>query len=664
MEFDLSREWLETNGLGSFASGTVVGANSRRYHALLCLATQPPQGRLVMVNKIDEVVTVSHEGQSRHFELGCNQYPGVVSPCGYRWLRDFHLDPLPRWVYVIPASAHGLKDQGDLVIEKALWMPHEVQATVVTYRLLNGPDCQVSGRAFVSGRDFHGTHHANDDFDPHVEARHAEGSRHITMRPYSTLAPVVFSLDGEFHGGGAWYYDFEYAVERERGLDFHEDAWCPGSFDWRLSSEAPTGTLVVAAQEFNPSTMRETRGPESGRRLALCQSLCDNAPEADADHTRRLVRAADQFVVRRRDGLHTILAGYPWFSDWGRDTMIALHGTCLTTGRTGEALSILLAFAQASSQGMIPNRFPDAGEIPDYNTIDATLWFFHAVGRYFEAVPDDRDALQVLFPTLRDIMEWHWAGTRYGIRADPDDGLLAGGDYRTQLTWMDAKIGDTAFTPRAGKPVEIQALWFNALKTMARLAEQMEEKALAAQCNAWSRKAKANFGRLFWNEEAGCLYDHIEGSYRNGQIRPNQIFAVSLPHRLLPLDLEKRVVSVVERELLTPYGLRSLSPRDPDYRGIYIGSAWQRDSSYHQGTVWTWPIGAFLTAYLRVNRHSPRARQQVRQWLSPLMGHLNEAGLGSICEIFDGDAPHTPRGCPAQAWSVSEVLRVLAEEVA
>jgi predicted glycogen debranching enzyme len=311
---------------------------------------------------------------------------------------------------------------------------------------------------------------------------------------------------------------------------------------------------------------------------------------------------------------------------------------------------------------MIPNRFPDAGETPDYNTVDATLWFFHAAAQYLERSGDWK-TVTALYPTLRECIEWHIRGTRYGIQADAEDGLLNSGDASTQLTWMDAKVGDWVVTARAGKPVEIQALWYNALCTMAEFAGRMGDGATKTLCEEWSSKIKDSFQSTFWNEASGCLYDHIDGDYRDGAVRPNQIFAVSLPHRLLDNEHEKRIVEAVERDLLTPYGLRSLSPHDSNYRGIYIGNQWDRDGSYHQGTVWSWLIGPFLTAYLRVNDHSTEAREQARAWLSPLLAHLDDACIGSISEIFDGDAPHHPRGCCAQAWSVAEVLRVLAEEL-
>jgi predicted glycogen debranching enzyme len=323
----------------------------------------------------------------------------------------------------------------------------------------------------------------------------------------------------------------------------------------------------------------------------------------------------------------------------------------------------LLGFAQSVSQGMIPNRFPDQGEAPEYNTVDATLWFFHAIARYLEHSNDWKTVGDALYPTLRECIDWHIRGTRYGIKADPADGMLQSGEDGTQLTWMDAKVDDWVVTPRTGKPVEIQALWYNALRTMAGFAGRVGDEETKNTCDEWSQKIETHFQAAFWNEETGCLYDYIDGDHKDGAIRPNQIFVVSLPYRLLSPNYEKRVVETVQRELLTPYGLRSLSPRDPQYCGVYIGDRWQRDGAYHQGTVWSWLIGPFLTAYLRVHDNNPEAKAQARDWLAPLLAHLDEACLGTISEIFDGDPPHTPRGCFAQAWSVAEVLRVLVEEL-
>ncbi len=659
MNFDLSREWLETNGIGGFASSSVIGCNTRRYHALLCAATEPPQGRVVMVNKVDESISVQSPGGDRWFDLGCNQYPGTLHPTGYQFLREFHLDPLPRWIYEIPASA--ITNDEAVVLEKTLWMPFAQNTTCVRYRLLSGPEVLLQARPFITGRDFHHIHRYNCDFNTGIE-RTADGSTcNLRLQPYPALPALHFSLNGEFHEAGTWYYAFQYAIEQERGLDGEEDAFCPGALVWHLNTDNQA-MLAVSTTPIDLNVLLPTRESEIERRRRL-QVPFANIREENRLPAQRLALGAEQFVVQRRDGLHTVLAGYPWFSDWGRDTMIALHGLCLTTQRFDAARSILLSFAKAASQGMIPNRFPDAGEIPDYNTIDATLWFFHATSKYLERSGDWETVEKILFPTLRDCIEWHLRGTRFGIQADTHDGLLRGGNPQTQLTWMDAKVGETCFTPRFGKPVEIQALWYNALRVTGAFAARAGDQTTKVLCDEWSAKVEANFAPQFWNEAGGYLYDWIDGDSKNDQVRPNQIFAVSLPHRLLSAEQEKSVVAVVQRELLTPHGLRSLSPNDSQYRGIYLGDQWQRDSGYHQGTVWGWPIGGFFSAYLQVNGHADEAKAQVRSWMQPLIEHLDEAGLNSISEIFDGDAPHTPRGCPQQAWSVAEVLRVLVEEL-
>ncbi len=661
MEFDLSREWLEANGIGGYACSTVIGCNTRRYHALLCAATAPPLGRMVLVNKADETLDIGE----RHVELGCNQFPGTIHPNGYHYLESFETFPLPRWIYRVP----GFENAPDVVLEKTLWMPHGENRTCIRYVLREGPEISLSLRPYVTGRDYHHTLSFNTHYNTSVEKLRENGDGHGTqlkMQPYEGSPPIIFTANGEFFGAGAWYYAFEYAVEMERGLDCHEDAWCPGAFVWKLkagqSAEFCVATEPLSVEPKQDFACLSSLQNEIKRREAIKATFAD-LPEPRREAAGRLALAADQVIVQRQDRLHTVLAGYPWFSDWGRDTMIALPGLCLTTKRFYEASSILLSFAKAASEGMIPNRFPDHGETPDYNTVDATLWFFHATAQYLQRSGDWKTVGTQIYPVLRECIEWHIKGTRYGIQADESDGLLHSGGGGTQLTWMDAKVGDWVVTPREGKAVEIQALWFNALRNMMEMADRAGDKEMKNLCGDWSRKVKKNFTEKFWNADENCLFDYINGHYQDGAIRPNQIFVVSLPHRLLTTELEKRVVACVQRELLTPHGLRSLSPRDSRYRPIYIGDQWQRDGSYHQGTVWGWPIGGFLEAYLKVNRHSATAKKQASAWLQPLIDHLDEACLGSISEIFDGDPPFTPRGCFAQAWSISEVLRILVEEL-
>jgi predicted glycogen debranching enzyme len=672
MQFDLSREWLETNGLGGFACGTVIGANTRRYHALLCAATKPPRARMVLVNKIDETLIVD----GKNFELGCNQFPDAIAPRGYEFLCDFSCDPLPQWNYVLPAEATGLAQE--ITLKKQVWMPHGYNQTLLRYSLAAPEDVSVElrARAFITGRDYHSLRKSSEAFDTRLTFKTNEaGGAEISLRPDAQCPPITFACDGMFQADGIWYYNFIYERETERGLDDREDMFTPGEFAWRLQNNQ-SALLSLASEPLHlrnqekPATRLFVDG-EAQRRTALTSAFADSGREY-SQSALRLVRAADQFLVRREDDLrYTIIAGYPWFSDWGRDTMIALPGLCLATGRIYAAASILLNFASHVSEGMIPNRFPDAGQEPEYNTFDATLWFSHATAEYYKKTGDWKTTRQIYF-SLRKCLKHHLEGTRFGIIADESDGLLRGGHNgstpggSTQLTWMDAKDGDHAFTPRAGKPVEIQALWYKMLRDLAEFAALDEDRETNLLCRKWGEKVRANFAAEFWNEDEKCLFDCIDDAgNKDAAIRPNQLFAVSLFEKseLLSREQEYAVVEVATRELLTPVGLRTLSPHDPNYRGRYEGSQWQRDGAYHQGTVWPWLMGAFLSAHLKVHDRSDAAKTQAREWLEPLLNQLDAACRNSINEIYDGDAPHTPRGCFAQAWSVGEVLRVLVEEI-
>ena len=375
----------------------------------------------------------------------------------------------------------------------------------------------------------------------------------------------------------------------------------------------------------------------------------------------QLTAAADQFIVQRGE-LNSVIAGYHWFADWGRDTMIALPGLTLMTGRPEIARNILEAFAASADQGMLPNRFPDAGESPEYNTVDATLWLFEAVRSYLRYSGDHAFVRERLYPKLKEIVDWHLRGTRYGIHVDTD-GLLACGEPGVQLTWMDAKVGDWVVTPRTGKPVEIQALWYNALRILGDLAHKFSDSGPETFLHELANQARQRFEAQFWNADAGCLYDVIDAEHRDASIRPNQIFAVSLHHSMLPPDKQRQVVDVVQRELLTPVGLRSLSPHDANYRPHYEGGVRERDSAYHQGTVWPWLIGPFISAYVKVHGRREEAREQAGAWVKTFHEHLSTAGLGQIPEIADAEPPHEPRGCIAQAWSIAELLRAAVEDV-
>jgi len=429
---------------------------------------------------------------------------------------------------------------------------------------------------------------------------------------------------------------------------------------------------------FNPMTLRFDVSARESATLIASTEVVDVAPAdvlcrqevdrralivadlpAEDELVRILTAAAEQYIVNRGDQ-KTVIAGYPWFTDWGRDTMIALPGLTLATGRDEIARSILCEFARHVDRGMLPNRFPDSGETPEYNTIDATLWYFEAVRSLLQYTADYPFVSAHLYPVLAEIIEWHIRGTRYGIKMDAD-GLIASSDPKVQLTWMDAKIGDWVVTPRNGKAVEIQALWYNALRTMEDIALKTKIPADAQKYSTLADLAQHSFNELFWNEEGVCLYDAVLDNQRDASMRPNQILAVSLRHSMLSKERAKAVVNAVERDLFTPYGLRSLSPADSRYRGHYEGDAVARDSSYHQGSVWAWLLGPFIDAYFKVNGNGKKVLDQVREWQRVFSPHLTEAGLGHVSEIFDGDSPHHPRGCFAQAWSVAEVLRAVLE---
>lgn len=636
-----SREWLETNGIGGFAAGTLSGVNTRRYHGLLVAATVPPATRAVLLSKFEETLTIGNQ----KFELSANAYPNAIQPQGFRLLKSFRLAPFPTWVYKV----------GEFEIEKTVFMQHGENTVIVDYKLTaaaNSGDesqsCVLELRPLIAFRDFHHLGNNQTNFNEDFEV--SENS--VALKPKQDLPALNFSYqNGKIEPSGFWYKNFEYAIERERGFDFTEDLFQPFIIKINLAANQ-SAAIVVSTEPRDARDAAKLRQAELERRQDIIKKS-----GLQGDFMETLVAASDQFIVAR--GMDkSVIAGYPWFGDWGRDTMIALPGLTLTTNRPEIARSILLEFSRYISDGMLPNRFPDTGEKPEYNTVDATLWYFEAIRAYVEKTADYDFVEKDLYPKLVEIINWHLRGTRYNIRVDTD-GLLCAGDKTTQLTWMDAKHGDTAFTPRSGKAVEIQALWYNALCVIGELAEKFKDKSGAAQYQAMAEMAQISFVQTFWNKAEDCLFDCINGT-RDGAVRPNQIFAASLVNSMLSLDQKRRVVRKVEAELLTPYGLRTLSPKDAQYARRYEGDGFTRDSRYHQGTAWAWLSGAFFTAYAHAFADEPDTKIKLRDWLKPFKQHLTEAGIGQISEIFDGDSPHTPRGCFAQAWSVAEILRVAA----
>jgi predicted glycogen debranching enzyme len=644
LEVALRREWLETNGLGGFASSTIVGLNTRRYHGLLVAATKPPVGRLVLLSKLEETLWID----GKRFDLSANRYPGVIHPQGFHYLKQFRLDPFPVFTYEVEG----------IEMEKSVFMIHGDNSAVIHYELRKNNRPQVPKhmrleiRPLIAFRDYHGMTHENGVINPAVQ----QSSGLASVTPYHGLPSLHLAHNAiELRKTGDWYRNFEYDAERERGLDCSEDLFNPFAlcFDLRIRRQA---SIIASTERRDVTQAVEYRRAEITRRRKVIVA----SPMEDG-FAQSLAAASDQYLVARGDE-KTVIAGYHWFGDWGRDTMIALPGLTLPTGKYDVARSILRAFAKHVDQGMLPNRFPDAGETPEYSTVDAALWFFEAGRAYLAYTSDLEFVRDELYPVFADIISWHARGTRYGIKVDAG-GLLASGELGIQLTWMDARVGDWVVTPRRGKPVEIQALWYNALSIMEDLASEFGDEAARKRYCHMAAVAQWSFNRLFWNEKLGCLYDVVNGGRSDPSIRPNQIFAVSLHHSMLPRDRARSVVEKVQEHLLTPFGLRSLAPSDLQYRGCYTGGPSDRDGAYHRGTVWSWLLGPFITAYIKVNRGSEEARRQAQAWLSALESHLAEAGLGHISEIFEGDAPHRPCGCIAQAWSVAEILRVYIEDV-
>lgn len=634
-------EWLVTNGLGGYASGTVAGLLTRRYHGLLVAALAPPLGRTLLVAKLDEIA----EYDGERFPLATNRWrSGAVDPHGYRHIERFRLEgTTPVWRFAC----------ADALLDKRVWMRHGENTTYVRYdvRRASGP-VTLEIKALVNHRDFHATTRAD--------------GRRLGVEPVASglrvtadagAAPVYLLSDrGERAPTHAWFYGFDLTQERERGLDDRDDHCHVATFQASLSpGESLTIVLSTdAGASLDGAAALRARRTYEDELVVRWEAASPTVGKTAPAWIRRLVQAADQFIVRRPlpnapDG-RSIIAGYHWFADWGRDTMIGLPGLALATGRSDVAGMILRTFARFLDQGLLPNRFVDTGEGADYNSVDAPLWYVEAVRAYDAATGDDA-LLRELFASLAEIIAWYAKGTRYGIHVDPTDGLLAAGEPGIQLTWMDAKVGDWVVTPRIGKPVEVNALWYNALRTMSALARRLGEPAGAYETLA--ARTQSGFQR-FWNAPAGYCFDVLDGPEgTDPALRPNQILAVSLPASPLLSAQRRSVVDACARHLLTSRGLRSLAPTEPGYQSHYGGEQRLRDAAYHQGTVWGWLLGPFVLAHLRVYRDPAAARS----FLEPMADHLRAHGLGSLGEIFEGAPPFRPDGCIAQAWTVGEILR-------
>lgn len=636
----LSFEWLETNGRGGFSSGTVAGANTRRYHALLLTARKPPSERIVLVNHLEEWLDI--DGQT--IPLSTNLYPGAVHPSGYKRCIEFSTDPWPTWIF----------DCNGITIQREILSIHGRDIVVARWKLVGKKSLRalLKVRPKLTGRDYHGTHHENGSLSTEAQV----GSGMVLWQPYSDLPPVRTFHSGGYRHEPDWYRHIQFPIERQRGLDAEEDWWSPGEFTFDLESGSAK-TLALTSETIDRLDVAALAKQEKSRRDTVRQA----APVADS-LAGELWRAADMYISER--GMqHTVIAGYPWFTDWGRDTFISLSGLCLVTGRLDIAWQVIASFAALVSEGMVPNRFPDTGEQPVYNTIDASLWFIHAIGRYLAVSRDEVRVRETAWPAVKQILDGYRRGTRYGISMD-EDGLIMGGVSGAQLTWMDAKVGDWVVTPRHGKPVEIQALWVRALEVGETLARGFGEADYADRCRSDRSKAIASFRERFWHKQGGYLYDVIDGPEGNdASLRPNQLYAISLVDELVPHDRAQQILRLVKEQLLTPVGLRTLSPTDSRYRARYEGGVLERDSAYHQGTVWPFLLGSFVTAWIKVYGKNATVLKQARSFLDGIDTHVKEACLGQVSEIFDAEAPHAPRGCYAQAWSVAEPLRALIEDL-
>jgi predicted glycogen debranching enzyme len=659
----LEREWLVTNGLGGYGSGTISGAITRRYHGLLIAALPAPLGRVVMWSHASEKLRFS--GKDVVSLGGEERAGGQLDLHAADFLREFRLeDGLPVWTYHVR----------DVVLEKRIVLPHLQNTVHINYRVLSG-----AARPRLQLRPaFHFRHH-----EASVDAGAAGpykltsvGDRYEIAAPRGRKLPPLRMKLCECHSAFTisqkQIHQVVYRTEQSRGYAYEGDLWSPGFFDIDLQ-ETDSATLVGSTENWEIVEVlgpNETLIAERERRARL---LHDAVPKARHDFPAELVFAADQFIITPAgrfeeaarahaagDEVRTVIAGYHWFTDWGRDTMISLEGLTLLTGRWLEAGYILRTFVHYIRDGLIPNMFPDDAKQGVYHTADATLWFFHALGRYI-AYTKDLDTLQVLLPSLVDIVEHHLRGTLFNIHVDPDDGLLVQGQADYQLTWMDAKMGDWVVTPRRGKAVEINALWHNALRFLIEWLRAKGEHARADRYGEWADKARKSFNERFWYAEGGYLYDvvDVERSHdSDAACRPNQLFAISLDYPVLDQKYWESVINICAQKLLTPVGLRSLSPDDPNYKPIYGGDLRSRDGAYHQGTVWAWLIGPFVDAWLKLHPHD---RSEGRKFLERFPDHLSDNGIGTISEVFDAREPHNAGGCIAQAWSISEVLRAWLE---
>ena len=629
-------EWLETNGLGGWSSSSVIGCNTRRYHGLLVAAIKAPTERMVLVSKIDETICINGEC----FELGVNNFGDAINPNGHLYLSKFTKDLFPEWTYELKG----------ITIKKTIAMVQGENTTLVLYTVVKATKAfTMELQPFIAARGYHELQNKNSNLWWDVDFKDGILKNH----PFQDSTNIFISVpNSTYEHHPNWFERFNYDEEKKRGLDFKEDLLNHGTLSVNLKKGQTIGIII------------STENPAGKDAIALFENellrkkaLLTKQP--DSFIFRQLLLAADQFVVKRDDNLKTIIAGYHWFTDWGRDTMISLPGICLSTGRFEDAKKIIAAFAKSVSMGMLPNRFQDHDESPQYNNVDGTLWFFIAIYKYYLVTKDDEFVLKELLPILKEIINYHFQGTRYNIKVD-EDGLLFAGEQGQQLTWMDAKIADWVVTPRMGKPVEVQALWYNALRIYSELLKIDGQEEHAASFESKAKMAKDSFLKMFWYKDGGYLYDVIDkNNNADSSLRPNQLFAISLPFPLIEDKEAKAVLKIVEEKLYTLVGIRTLPMYDLRYVGEYNGGVFKRDSSYHQGTVWSWLLGPYIDALIKVK--GSKGKTQAKLVIQEFAHHLEEGCIGSVSEIFDGNAPHHPKGCIAQAWSVAELIRVIKE---
>ncbi|MGC9258547.1 MAG: amylo-alpha-1,6-glucosidase [Phycisphaerae bacterium] len=655
LDESIGLEWLCTNGLGGFASGTVSGVNTRKYHGYLTVAVRPPVERYVLLAHLEDRLWIGDHS----YPLAANEFPDVIDPAGYANIVDFSYQYGPVWHYRC----------GDAVLEKSITLVHGQDTVSIRYTLLQpsatGLPLRLHVQPMLAGRYFHATTTAVNRPQWQMAERTGVRDPLLLSAPQCPVKLFISHNADHFSNGPCWWYNFVLRAESARGYPDRDDLWTPGSLEFEIKEGVPVG-LIGSTRPVAITEQTAIITAEKSRRDTLTIPIEDTAGAAVL--ARRLVAAADQFVVsrsgeKRTVGKMSIIAGYPWFEDWGRDTFISLAGLSLVTGCFDVARGILVTFADHIRDGLVPNRFSDASDHPDYNTVDASLWFIHAAYQYWRYSGDHALLRDYLYAPLNHIIDCYRAGTRYGIRMD-SDGLIRAGEPGIQLTWMDAKVGNDVITPRHGKPVEINALWFNALKIMETVARWAVHSQRADELAALAVKVQAAFCARFWNPDTGCLFDVVaDDGYGDAAIRPNQVISLGLPFGMLDEDKAKSIIQVVHDRLWTPMGLRTLAPGSPGYQGRYQGDQVARDHAYHQGTVWPWLMGPFVSGYVKTMGNTPQSRADAWEFLAPFAAHMTQAGLGSISEIADGDSPHTPRGCFAQAWSVAEVLRALWEDV-